>query len=219
MSADDFGSLNGVVGAGPLHRLDARIKLVAAVAYVVAVAAVPLGSWRALGVLALILLGLIVLSGASPVRLVLRWLGFLLLVGFLAALTGGGRAAASGMTWGMAVLNLLAKNSLAFLMMMVLAEVTPWNKLLGGMRRLGAPSVLIATLGFMHRYVFVLGDQLSRMLIARRARSFQKRGGLGFATLSSLIGVLLLRALEREERVHAAMTARGWDGTMRVLDD
>jgi len=219
MSVDGFGSLEGARGNGPLHRLDARIKLVSAVAFVVAVAAVPLGSWRALGVLTLILAGLIVLSGASPLRLLARWLGFLLLVGFLAALTAGGRATATGLSWGMVVLNLLLKNSLAFLMMMVLAEVTPWNKLLGGMRRLGAPPILIATLGFMQRYIFVLGDELSRMLTARRARSFRGRGGLGFGALSSLIGVLLLRAMEREERVHAAMTARGWDGTMRALDD
>lgn len=219
MSVDDFGALEGARGTGPLQRLDARIKLIAAVAFVVAVAAVPLGDWWTLGALALILTSLIVLSGASPFRLLARWLGFLLLVGFLAALTAGGRAAASGLSWGEAVLNLLAKNSLAFLMMMVLAEVTPWNKLLGGMRRLGAPPVLIATLGFMQRYIFVLTDQLSRMLTARRARSFRGRGGLGFASLSSLVGVLLLRAMEREERVHAAMTARGWDGTMRALDD
>lgn len=219
MSADDFGSLEGARGTGPLRRLDARIKLIAAVAFVVAVAAVPLGDWRALAALATILATLIALSGASPLRLLARWLGFLLLVGFLAALTASGRAAASGLGWGEVVLNLLAKNSLAFLMMMILAEVTPWNQLLGGMRRLGAPPILIATLGFMQRYIFVLTDQLSRMLTARRARSFRGRGGLGFASLSSLIGVLLLRAMEREERVHAAMTARGWDGTMRALDD
>lgn len=219
MSASDFGSLEGARGTGPLRRLDARIKLLAAIAYVVAVAAVPLGSWRALAVLALILAGLIVLSGASPLRLLGRWLGFLALVGFLAALTAGGRASASGLSWGMTVLNLLAKNSLAFLMMMVLAEVTLWNKLLGAMRRLGAPPILIATLGFMHRYIFVLGDQLSRMLTARRARSFRRRNGLGFGALSSLIGVLLLRAMEREERVHAAMLARGYDGATRALDD
>lgn len=220
MSLDDFGSLEGTArGEGPLHRLDARVKLVAAVAFVVAVAVVPLGAWRALGGLALVLAVLIILSGASPLRLITRWLGFLLLVGFLAALTAGGRATAEGMSWGMVVLNLLVKNSLAFLMMMVLSEVTPWNKLLGGMRRLGAPTVLIATLSFMQRYIFVLGDELARMLTARRARSFRGRGGPGFAMLSSLVGVLLLRALEREERVHAAMTARGWDGTMRALDD
>ena len=40
-----------------------------------------------------------------------------------------------------------------------------------------------------------------------------------FFICAGLIGVLLSRALEREERVFAAMTSRGWDGTMRPLDD
>jgi cobalt/nickel transport system permease protein len=204
---------------GPLRRLDARVKLVAAAAYVVAVVATPLGSWRVLGLLALALALLIAASGASPWRLLARWLGFLLLVGFLSAVTAGGLAARSQMSWGAVVLNLLAKNSLAFLMMLLLVEVTPWPKLLLAMRRLGMPPALAATLGFMDRYVNVLRDELDRMRSARLARTFRRRDGLGLGTLSTLIGVLLLRALEREERVYDAMTARGWDGTIRTLED
>ncbi|APW60725.1 energy-coupling factor transporter transmembrane component T family protein [Paludisphaera borealis] len=204
---------------GPLHRLDARVKLVAAVVYVVAVVATPLGSWRLLGLLGLVLAMLIAASGASPVRLFTRWLGFLALVGFLAAVTAGGLAARANMSWGLVVLNLLIKNSLAFLMMLVLVHVTTWPKLLLAMRRLGMPPVLAATLSFMDRYVNVLRDELERMRSARRARWFRRRGDLSIGTLSTLIGVLLLRALEREERVHAAMTARGWDGTIRTLED
>lgn len=204
---------------GPLHRLDARVKLVAAVVYVVAVVATPLGAWRLLGLLGLVLAVLIALSGASPVRLFARWLGFLALVGFLSALTAGGLATRANMSWGLVVLNLLVKNSLAFLMMLVLVHVTTWPGLLLAMRRLGMPPVLAATLSFMDRYVNVLRDELERMRSARRARWFRRRGDLSIATLSTLIGVLLLRALEREERVHAAMTARGWDGTIRTLED
>jgi cobalt/nickel transport system permease protein len=34
-----------------------------------------------------------------------------------------------------------------------------------------------------------------------------------------MIGMLLIRALERSERVYGAMCARGWDGTLRTLDE
>jgi cobalt/nickel transport system permease protein len=186
---------------------------------VIAVVATPLGSWGVLGALGLALGALVAVSGASPVRLFVRWLGFLVLVGFLAAVTAGGLAARANMSWGLVVLNLLIKNSLAFLMMLVLVEVTGWPRLLQGLRRLGMPPVLAATLGFMDRYANVLRDELERMRSARRARWFRRRGDLSVRTLSTLIGVLLLRALEREERVHAAMTARGWDGTIRTLED
>ena len=203
---------------GPLQRLDARFKLLAALAFVVAAVAAPAGSWRFLGGLAVLLAVLIVVSGASPVRLFLRWLGFAVVVGFLAALTSGGLAERYGMPRRLVVLDLVARNSLALVMMMVLAHATPWPKLLSAMRRLGTPAVLATTLGLMHRYLFVLHDELERMRTALRARTF-RRSGPGFGTIAGLIGMLLFRALEREERVFNAMTARGWDGVMRTLDD
>jgi cobalt/nickel transport system permease protein len=53
---------------------------------------------------------------------------------------------------------------------------------------------------------------------ARRARTFRPIGWLDWGLLSSLIGVLFVRSFERGERAHAAMLARGWDGTPRSLD-
>jgi len=100
---------------------------------------------------------------------------------------------------------------------MTMAHATPWTDLLAAMRRLGMPAALASTLAFMYRYLFVLRDELGRMTTARRARTFGR--GPGFGSLASLIGALLGRALDREERVFAAMTARGWDGTLRTLDD
>jgi cobalt/nickel transport system permease protein len=118
-----------------------------------------------------------------------------------------------------AALCILAKNSLAFVMMLILAAVTSWHDLLLAMRRLGVPHVLVATLQLMERYIHVLGEELDRMRTARRARSFHPRSDWSWTLLSSMASVLLLRSLERSERVHAAMTARGWDGTMRSLED
>ena len=83
---------------------------------------------------------------------------------------------------------------------------------------LGMPAVLAATLQFMHRYLHVLTDELDRMLKARRSRTFRRTGRLDWGLLTGCIGILFLRAFERGERVHAAMLARGWDGTIRTLD-
>ena len=104
-------------------------------------------------------------------------------------------------------------------MMLILAAVTSWHDLLLAMRRLGVPRVLVATLQLMERYIHVLGEELDRMRTARRARSFHPRSDWSWTLLTSMVSVLLLRSLERSERVHAAMIARGWDGTMRSLDE
>lgn len=205
-------------GDGPLQRLDPRLKVVATLAFVVAVVAAPVGRWRPLAAAGLVLALVIGLSGIPPRELFRRWLGFLVLVGFLAAMVAPAHPARARVGTAGVAASILARNSLAFLAMLVLANVTRFRDLLGALRRLGLPMVLVSTLHFMYRYLFVFSDELGRMLQARRSRSFRRSGRLDWGLLTGLIGVLLLRALERGERVHDAMVARGWDGTFCDLD-
>ncbi len=181
-------------GTGPLHRLDARLKLIAALVFVVAVVATPIGSWTALGALGLVLAFSIGLAGIPPRELGRRWLGFFVVVGFLAR---HGRAGAPGRErrtdWPSSPRSILIKNSLALLTMLVLAGVTPFHKLLAGLRKLGVPPLLVATLQFMDRYRHVLMDELDRMATARRARTFNRRRHASWGLLTGLIGMLFLR--------------------------
>ena len=115
--------------------------------------------------------------------------------------------------------SILVKNSLALLIMLVLAATTPWHKLLAALRKLGIPPILVATLQFMDRYRHVLMEEFERMSTARRARTFDRGGSLAWSLLTGLLGLLFLRMFERAERVHGAMVARGWTGVIRSLDD
>jgi cobalt/nickel transport system permease protein len=203
---------------GPLHRLDARVKLVATVSFVVGVVATPPGAWRVLAGEGLILAFGIGLSGVPPGVLIRRWLGFLVLVGFLAAMVAPGHPDRERLGVVAVALAIVAKNSLAFLSMMVLIHVTPFRVLLSAMGRLGMPRLMVSTLMFMERQIHILGDELGRMVQARRSRTFRRSGRLDFGLLTGLIGMLFLRSFERGERVHSAMLARGWDGTARSLE-
>jgi cobalt/nickel transport system permease protein len=205
-------------GDGPLHRLDPRIKLVATLAFVVAVVATPVGWWRWLAAEGLVMAFVVGLSGVSPRELLTRWLGFVVLVGFLALMVARAHPARPSEGFAAVALTIVAKNSLAFLAMLTLVNVTPFRKLLVAIRQLGTPTALVATLQFMYRYVHVLTEELDRMVKARRSRTFRRSGRLDWGLLTGLIGILFLRSFERGERVHAAMLARGWDGTIRSLD-
>jgi cobalt/nickel transport system permease protein len=205
-------------GDGPLHRLDARLKLVATVVFIVGVVATPSGAWRLLAAEGLALAFAVGLSGAPPRELIRRWLGFLALVGFLAAMVAPGHPDRERLGTVAVALAIVAKNSLAFLAMMVLVHVTPFRTLLAAMGRLGVPTLMVSTLQFMERQIHILADELGRMVQARRSRTFRRSGRLDFGQLTGLIGMLFLRSFERGERVHAAMLARGWDGTVRTLD-
>jgi cobalt/nickel transport system permease protein len=204
--------------AGPLQGLDARVKIVATVVYVIVVVATPVGLWWWLAVEGLLLVIVVAIARVSPRLLIARWLGFVVLVGFLAAMVATGHPARPRLGFGAIWLAILAKNSLAFVAVLTLAATTPIHRLLGGLGRLGMPAVLVSTLHFMIRYLSVLGDELARMVQARRSRTFRRSGLLDWGLLTGLIGMLLIRSFERGERVHAAMLARGWDGTIRSLD-
>lgn len=114
--------------------------------------------------------------------------------------------------------GMLVKALLSFATVLLLVNTTPFDRLLTALRGLGAPGLLVETLSFMYRYVFVLLDELARMSRARAARSFRRRGLARLKDLAGLIGMLLLRSFERAERVHRAMLARGFDGNLKTLD-
>ena len=204
---------------GRSQRLDARIKLIAAVAFVVITVLTPIGAWTWYGALGFVLALLIGLSGVPPRELIRRWLTFLLLIAFLALVLAPNHPARADAGLSGVAASILIKNSLAIIAMLVLAAVTSFQSLLLAMRKLGMPLVLVATLGIMERYRYVLADELNRMATARRARSFTRRGTFSLGLAGGLIGVLFLRALERAERVHGAMVARGWQGTFPSLEE
>jgi cobalt/nickel transport system permease protein len=206
-------------GSGPLHRLDARIKLIAALALIVGVIAMPIAAWRSYGVAGLLLAFLAGLSGIPARVVAARWLGLFVLVAFLVVMIAPAHPERAHYGLPAVAASILIKNGLALLTMILLAGTTRFPRLLGGMRKLGMPRILVATVQFMERYRYVLLDEAERMATARRARTFRRRGTLSWSLLGGLIGMLFLRTFERAERVHDAMIARGWTGTMRSLDD
>lgn len=203
---------------GPLHRLDPRIKLLGTLALVVSVVMLPIGSWEPLGISAIALALLIGVSRVSPGLLLRRVLSVLPVVILLALMIAPSHPMARAIgPWAVAG-GILAKNCVTITSVLLLAHVTPFRDLMGALTRLKIPTVLVATLLLMYRYLFVLTEQLGRMARARRSRSFRRSRWSQWPIGASLIAGLLLRSFERGERVHSAMLARGWDGTFRSLD-
>jgi cobalt/nickel transport system permease protein len=94
--------------------------------------------------------------------------------------------------------------------------VTGFHQVCAALERLGMPRAFALQLLFLYRYLFVLGGEAARMVRARALRVFDGRG-LGFGTYGSLLGHLLLRTLDRAQRLHLAMLSRGFDGEIRLL--
>jgi cobalt/nickel transport system permease protein len=67
----------------------------------------------------------------------------------------------------------------------------------------------------LYRYLFVLMEEGARML---RAHALRSAGGgrVPLRVFGSLAGQLLVRALDRAQRLHVAMLCRGFDGEFRL---
>jgi cobalt/nickel transport system permease protein len=98
---------------------------------------------------------------------------------------------------------------------LVLVASTGLPQICSGLRRLGVPQVFTTQLLFLHRYALVLVGEAARMSLARELRA-GSGGALPLKVYASLLGHLLLRALERAQRIYQAMVSRGFDGELRT---
>jgi len=87
-----------------------------------------------------------------------------------------------------------------------------------GLTRLGVPDKLVQILFFTVRYLDVLQREYQRLRIAMKARAFVATSSRHtWRSLGYLFGMLLVRSLERSERILAAMKCRGFVGRFHVL--
>lgn len=223
-------------GDGLLYRADARIKILTVVLFAFAVTGVPEGHWLAFAGFGAFV-ALVMLVSGLPMALVVR--RSLLAAPFVLAAVpliftrpGNPVATLPLLGWSIsdsglvAVVSILLKSWLAVLMAVVLTSTTRPLELIRGLERLRVPRVLASTVFFMYRYLFVIGGEGQRMMRARESRSALMPGVSGGGSvawrgrvLGNMVGTLFIHSFARSERIYAAMQARGYDGTVRFMDE
>jgi cobalt/nickel transport system permease protein len=220
----------------PIHALDARVKFVLAVAFILTASLAPIGAWPVYILLLALVLSVEVLSGLG-VWYVLKRSSLVLpfvLAAFPVIFTSGstqlfslsiGLLTLSGYAEGLArFFSVALKSWLSVQAAIVLTASTAFPDLLQAMRAVRIPRLLVAMFGLMWRYLFVLVDETLRLLRARAARSGhgggRKPGGSvawRARVTGGMAGSLFLRAIERSDRIYMAMVSRGYDGEVRLL--
>ncbi len=207
--------------AGPIHQLDPRAKLLVTLFF--CAVAVSFDRHSVARLLPLLLFPAVLCGvGRIPVLYILKkivWVSpFALMVAIMSplletrpVLTLGEYVVTAGQ---LSFLSILLRFALTVGATLCLLAVTGFYPLLQAAERLGAPKVLVVQLMFFFRYIFVLFEETGRMLRARSLRAFGV--GLGLASFGPLTGRLLLRTLDRAERIHRAMSARGFTGEIRL---
>jgi cobalt/nickel transport system permease protein len=213
----------------PIHALDPRAKVLAALALVVAVVlAPPLPAPAFAGLVALLLMTAAVAKlplGHVLARsaLVLPFAGTIALLAPLTA--SGGSLNWAGLSgayahggWVVAY-SVLSKAWLSVLCMVLLSATTPVPRLFKGLEKLRVPDVMLMVLTFTYRYLGAMRGQVSslRRSLDSRAPSMSRTARLRL--YGQLAGNLFLRSYERGERVYAAMLSRGYTGSLPSAEE
>jgi cobalt/nickel transport system permease protein len=103
------------------------------------------------------------------------------------------------------------------MLLLFLGSVEP-DRVGGALRGLRVPEPLVRLFVLTARQIVLFRDEVTRLREAMRARGFVPRtDGHTWRSYGNLVGMLLVRALERARRVEEAMLCRGYDGRFPYL--
>lgn len=220
----------------PIHHLDGRVKFILTLAFILATALTPPATWPTYILLFALILAVEIVSelGVSFVmkRAALALPFILAALPVIFTLPGPDLFTISLGGWSLTVsqtglerfISIALKSWISVQAAIVLASSTPFPNLQQAMRAVGIPRLLVAIFGLMWRYLFVLADEVLRLLRARAARSghsdlldHKPGGNLAWRArvAGGMAGNLFLRAFERSDRIYMAMLSRGYDGEVR----
>ncbi|MCY2933534.1 MAG: energy-coupling factor transporter transmembrane component T [Planctomycetota bacterium] len=186
-------------------------------AWVLLVALTPITSTQWLAAETLLLLFSLGLFGIDPKCMWGRWKGFLMTIVFLASFVALGHPLRTKVGWMALMIGILIKNGILFGTVAALTEKLGQLAILQHLGRLGLPNELLTTISLMGRYGPLLHDQGHRMRRARQSRMVrQSLPGL-WLIQSGGLSTLLVRSLERAERLNDAMVSRGWQSGSNTL--
>jgi cobalt/nickel transport system permease protein len=209
-----------------VHKLDPRVRLLATLGFALVVAPghdlIMLGSALAL---ALLLMGLARLPVAATLRRMLAMDTFIVAMLLLLPFTlpgeplfylGGLPASREGV---LRAVEIGLKANAIILMVLTLVSTLEVVTLGHALYHLYVPEKLVQLLLFTVRYITVLQHEQQRLQRAMKARAFVPRSNWHtWRSIGYLCGMLLVRSLERSERIVAAMKCRGFQGRYYLLD-
>jgi len=206
-----------------LHRLDPRIKLMAAGGFslVVGLAHSPAVMAAGLG------LGVgLVASGRLAANVVIkRIVAINVLMAFLwvtmpwrVGWDGGPGLVFNPRGLYLAAAMTLKANAIV-LALMALVSTSTVNHIFHALAHMKVPAKLVHLFLFFYRYLHVMHREYHRLNQAMAARGFRPGNNLHtYRSYAHLAGMVLVKSFDRAERVYQAMLCRGFHGTLWLLD-
>jgi cobalt/nickel transport system permease protein len=234
MHADIFDRYHH--GHSPLHSLDPRVKVIVTLAFILSNALLPDGAWIAFLLAWAFIIFATVISGLGVGFTFKR--SFIALPFALAAITvlfsipGKPVTSFQFLMWNLTItdagllrfVSIVIRSWLSVQAAILLVAVTEFPKVIHALTHLRVPIIITVIISFLYRYLFVLTDEVMRMLRARQARSAAAAGVRSGGSVAwrariagHMAGQLFLRSYERSDRIYNAMLSRGYKGELMTI--
>ncbi len=212
--------------------MNARVKLVFTLVFIFCINLTPSGSWPSYVLFFTMLIVELILSGISVKKVLLRSLISLpfvlsaiplLFIGHdpRTPLFSIGTLSVSISEPGLIrFFTIVIKSWISILAAILLTSTTKFDEILSAFRQVGIPKLFVAIISLMWRYLALMVGDAQSLMRARDSRSGTSRmnsktgGTLAWraSVTGKMAGNLLLRSIERSDRVYAAMLSRGYNG-------
>lgn len=207
----------------PAHRIDARIKAVTTIIFIIIVMSFPRYEVSALTPFLFYPFVLIALGRIPPgliFRKILMAAPFAFVIGIFnpffdrqpAVIIGSFVISGGWLSFTSIMLRFVLTVGAA----LTLVACTGMHRLCASLERIGLPRIFVVQLLLLYRYLFVVTDEGGRMMRSLELRSAGP-GSIRLRVYGSLAGHLLLRSMARAERVYRAMVSRGFCGEIMVM--
>ena len=178
--------------------------------WVIAVAFTPITRLEVLCLQLIVLAFALGLSGVNTGKAMSKWQSSLVTLGFLSVFIAMGHPLRGRLGMLPIMEGILVKNAVLLGSVAGLVEKLGTVRLIDELKNMGLPAEIVTTVSLISRYVPMLGGQLQRLQRARESRMVRSSLPGLWLIQSGGLSTLLVRSLERAERLHDAMMARGW---------
>lgn len=110
-------------------------------------------------------------------------------------------------------ISILLRGLLAIQALIIMVDNSGFIEICNALRSIGVPKILTTQLLMVYRYMSVLLQEVDSMHCAVVSRGFGKKS-FPIKFWGTFTGSLLIRTYERSKRIHSAMLARGFNGSI-----
>ena len=204
---DELGERDTII-----HRIDSSIKIIITIIYVIKVLAMK--QFILSNVICIILYPLILFKvGKVPLIFILKKVLFVLPI--VIGLSLANLIVNFSCSEIYSSLLLLFKCSFSLVGSLLLIVTTGVNNLAIGLKKLKMPMILIMQILMLYRYIIFMMEEFYRVKSAYELRTLGEKS-MNIKDYAQIIGQMLLKTIDRSEKVYEAMQLRGFDGEIYI---